>query len=620
MSALDQYTGEVWRDNRISLDYFATAFIPANSLLLIENAFQAPFHVVATAISKDRQLFESISAQDKPKFVPVFDRTLSQNELFTRYGVDMVYEGCVGMREVDGKEYLNLVPISSGIPGGSEWNSDYNVIISCVAPFTVILELRVDAAFYAIFSYQDIHPGDVLRTHYNGRRKDLLALSSRLLEDHESKIDFLIKNYMCCQTFQHTLRCQYLAVQHGVYSSEQKEICVTQRFLKCSDRGDVRDKLERVMRDFDSKMYRGLYGNREDKDAVLRVRCLCASHIDDMMRMKYFFAMLDSTCKQLTTSVDFQVIVRMWISPELRASFDVRMDAIRKMTIEYGIKCPLVIFSNEPCSQFRHLSELVRFAKDDTWLMFTDDDDIWHPLRLQQYCILMQAAHAHGQLDITYVQAGAHYCTLRDMSSDIFASTHEHVDVALKSGKLKMVHDVKIPEFWSMATRGKFARLFFQRIDDDLLDHGLCDRLFARFLALNKLKCIALTSKEFIDNNMPGFWNVMYRRNVLRGDVVHYREQALKHAPTNDLVKFEKLCTQKGVLAGNSRMIFYNVVVSVASCASKKGDGHNIVSLTFPHLRGKEKNKMEILIDGLLDNCKYLNRFRNIPALTAKDV
>lgn len=155
----------------------------------------------------------------------------------------------------------------------------------------------------------------------------------------------------------------------------------------------------------------------------------------------------------------------------------VLQQAIIEIREKYGPNGLTVIFHEEKSyTQGQHyqiLAEhLVRSKKYDpvnTWLLFSDDDDLWHEYRAELYHgYMLQVAGLSAE--VLSVQALQY---VEDCGSVVSVNCCRDVDEAILSGKLILSNPTQIDNYWANSVRLVTFRRFFQRAPAELLKKNL---------------------------------------------------------------------------------------------------------------------------------------------------
>ncbi len=194
---------------------------------------------------------------------------------------------------------------------------------------------------------------------------------------------------------------------------------------------------------------------------------LIASHVDDPARLRWFQCCLESIARQ-TVSVAVEIA---WSSDIVGAQrlFDrVRDDFISLRTFQ----------SDGRRSQFRHYETLSDGREG--WILFSDDDDLWHPRRAEDYAIF---ASVSGILTCSCLH-GLSSATSKTTLAEIQPEDFEDVDRGVESGSASVQNDrldCKVANYTQLATSRRVLREFVARAGP-LLDDRYCDLAFSVFV------------------------------------------------------------------------------------------------------------------------------------------
>lgn len=178
------------------------------------------------------------------------------------------------------------------------------------------------------------------------------------------------------------------------------------------------------------------------------------------------------------------------------------------------------VINNEPSSvegcssQFQHFQRLLQDPRlstlacngKATWIVFSDDDDLWHPERVYSYRHVIETmATLPDDRDVRSMSHAQICPGVREIASSFF-----HSEVMLQDGLAKRVvgaEDDRL-EYFDYALRLDLMQDFFEWISSGLLEHKFCDRALLRFLAL--------AGRESVFFH-PGCWMYFYNRPICEG-------------------------------------------------------------------------------------------------------
>lgn len=246
----------------------------------------------------------------------------------------------------------------------------------------------------------------------------------------------------------------------------------------------------------------------QDGEACSQPRFLImmASHIAAMHRATLLASCLQSIVDQ---THPFRLLIS-WsaASPELQsAASDVIRRAVAASSEKFGESTITVFYSARPLQQFEHyrlLFDLHDKAHErsgqhfsDKWILFSDDDDIWHPRRVAGFIDLLQWVYNsqhEGELNAVLVP----WCVQRKephidhpmcaadvgkMISDGTLSIQEELQPQVDGASLLGETSAPRGEYWQYAVRYSVAQEFFTRVANrSLLANQFCDCAFGSFV------------------------------------------------------------------------------------------------------------------------------------------
>jgi hypothetical protein len=200
---------------------------------------------------------------------------------------------------------------------------------------------------------------------------------------------------------------------------------------------------------------------------------LIASHISSEKRIAYLIETLESFMKQtllipVYLSVSFE-------SEELNTSFLQRFaktpDDFRTVIVLYinSLKTP----------QMRHMASLFPLIqKRYNWVMFSDDDDIYQPNRVEHFLVNIDRilSQANINKEFTGKEFTGKEFTGKEFTGKEFAGIYEN--------QIGEEHTTRRHEYWCYCVRTRLLGRFFATVEQypEILDNKCCDVLFAEFL------------------------------------------------------------------------------------------------------------------------------------------
>jgi hypothetical protein len=204
---------------------------------------------------------------------------------------------------------------------------------------------------------------------------------------------------------------------------------------------------------------------------------VCASHITSDVR----FACLER-------------IIRSWVVQEhpvplyLSLSFDsanltAAEQAARQQALQHQYPGLTVTLRDQPLKESEHYQQLVQelaqqYDSKQTWLVFSDDDDTWHPQRTVHYVKeLLAASDALPDTMTVYSKTRAFHDN-RGTAKHAQNLLHGPWELPVKPHNI-----LGRGEYWDHCTRLCTAQQFFASCSADLLQHKYWDLCFRKFLS-----------------------------------------------------------------------------------------------------------------------------------------
>jgi len=261
---------------------------------------------------------------------------------------------------------------------------------------------------------------------------------------------------------------------------------------------------------------------------------LMAAHIRTAGRLQRFRHVLNSIQKQELPGREAEFIFSVsWSSSEeFGASVQTTVEdvlAFAERTEQASGVSMVAVRQHEKHSQFQHLQAALALAEEtlrprllaeptagarhSVWVIFGDDDDIWHRQRVAEY---VRAMRAHPTLDgvaifVTVARANCQYD--KRLSDRDLPFEDTKIEQFLRSGKgtrmdktdfcvdwrkrvkaeggracFLQVPDELTLEYFDFCPRLRVLREFFDTTSPDLLPHRYCDLRFNEFLRLYPYK------------------------------------------------------------------------------------------------------------------------------------
>ena len=199
---------------------------------------------------------------------------------------------------------------------------------------------------------------------------------------------------------------------------------------------------------------------------------LLASHISSARRLKYLQYCLRSIAEQ--SDPPAALYLSWYADDELAVSVS---DTFAKQSLPLRF---VPLQQKQQLSQYEHLSRALHQAEKElpaaptsTWLMFSDDDDLWHP---QRTALVRKACVAHPSCEALAFSVYAHPAAER--SREVTSSAE--VDRALDARTAGLW--VGASEIFQYAVRPDALARFLQAEPRSVRQHKFCDVRFSQFL------------------------------------------------------------------------------------------------------------------------------------------
>ncbi|CAE8584751.1 unnamed protein product, partial [Polarella glacialis] len=212
-------------------------------------------------------------------------------------------------------------------------------------------------------------------------------------------------------------------------------------------------------------------------DVSFRLAGLLSSHVGDRKRLIRLQNCLESVAEQ-TEKLDAFFVV--WSAPDTLAP------EVESMLNDLGKKLapsPLHwLRQTNRTSQFYDLrwiyNELVSREPKGTWLIFSDDDDLWGPERVRLYLeVINENCRQPGVTGVCATHK------VRPTSRSKVAQKVAEVFQHLESGSAAHCGGVHVEEeFFDFAVPAESLGNFFNTCNDETLLHPFCDLRFSRFI------------------------------------------------------------------------------------------------------------------------------------------
>lgn len=212
--------------------------------------------------------------------------------------------------------------------------------------------------------------------------------------------------------------------------------------------------------------------------------------------------------------------------------------------------------SSQSLSQGQHYQRLVRLLQQQgcngrqTWLLLTDDDDLWHPRRSLLYATALQEVSRDADMSQLLALSSPLYV---DAAADHKATTAMCVHRLLRSGAATVHRVVKHgksglsrPEAWCYSMRLGTLAQYFAAADPTVLSHVYWDLCLVKFLNSGNPRWRTWVA-HMGDALLCGSWMYFYRRDASVGPASRPAASQFSHAVLPPaLARFDRL--QPGIV------------------------------------------------------------------------
>lgn len=178
--------------------------------------------------------------------------------------------------------------------------------------------------------------------------------------------------------------------------------------------------------------------------------CLIASHINCDERASNFLELLNMINNQ-------QNCLKKNIYISMSNEIDIDVSNIKNKINEYNFH---MIYNNIKLSQFEHYNKLIKTIvindPKNTWIIFSDDDDIWSENRLSTISCCLNDNELSDNLGCLIIPSYELYD-----GKTVPCDNMNYVDLCI---------------------RYKYVKLFFDNVNENVLKHKFCDVFFLNIL------------------------------------------------------------------------------------------------------------------------------------------
>lgn len=461
------YTGIVYQNPNIKVNkktIEAIENIKSQELLLVEHIFMGPYEICHSIIRDNEYLFNNLEPCD---IMWNENNLINDTAKMNQYAINKMINNCA--KNGEGRLIFGIIDSKIG------HSCSPNVVSFPYSRVCKYLEI----CYTFTYSIKNISKGDTLTgipcasnvcncgTSTEERkkffkiiddmsttiRKREMELMNNIILKYESSLEG--KTIMMYQYLAHNgIRCAGINSDLALYG---------QRFLNISNEkystGSIEEKQDKFKKNA-KLIFDTLIGKTVNfRDRLLQIDmnecknniiCLIASHLNNYERIDNFNELLNDINSQLGCE-------NKTIKISLSCDNGLNISKTLELIEEYGFG---LNHSKKKLSQFEHYKILVNQLKIDdpsnTWIIFSDDDDIWNEKRIVMYDRLLEKVK-----DDNVVFLKTPMCEL--------------INGEIKEAK-------EGANYVDLCVRYKYVKLFFDNITNNALKHRYCDVFFASFI------------------------------------------------------------------------------------------------------------------------------------------
>lgn len=187
----------------------------------------------------------------------------------------------------------------------------------------------------------------------------------------------------------------------------------------------------------------------------MRLITLIASHLDGKPRLHHFLKLIKSINDQIDYFDEIDVRISISMDESLNAA---DVNALLNTTNKLAFK---IYNHDNKKSQFEHYeflcSQIKEYDSDDTWILFSDDDDEWAQIRLAAY----------------------HYMINRIMEKKL---EYDMTTSICYTNEKSQMASTYIGNYTDYCVKLKYLRIFFENTNPEQLQNKYCDCYFVKFI------------------------------------------------------------------------------------------------------------------------------------------
>jgi hypothetical protein len=189
--------------------------------------------------------------------------------------------------------------------------------------------------------------------------------------------------------------------------------------------------------------------------------------------------------------------------------------------------------SEEIISQFQHYKKLCEILIEkynkNTWIVFTDDDDIWDKDRILYFKTLVDnLKKLNKENSVSHIQIPTHCVNYKDDFDDTYEMRNlNHIEVSNINSSHQHL------DYWQFSCQLKYLKDFIENCNEELLNDGYCNLYFVKYFYNTKTPAYRWYTKD--KSRFVYYW-----RGMAGGEnpgSVHLLEKLKKKSPEESMIK-----------------------------------------------------------------------------------
>jgi hypothetical protein len=253
---------------------------------------------------------------------------------------------------------------------------------------------------------------------------------------------------------------------------------------------------------------------------------LCSSYLSNLIKIKWINEMIESWKSQ---SHHVPLYISISLDESIKTIFNHYLES------KWKIDDLTFFVYDEKLSQFQHYQKLcckmIEKYSRDTWIVFSDDDDIWDKDRILYYWTLLSNLKKLGKEDaISHMQIPTYCVNYKDNFDENYDVRNlDHIESA------NFTHQHL--DYWQFSCQLKYLENFINRCSPILLADGYCNLYFVKYFYNKKTPAYRWYTKD--KQRFVYYWRGNAGKD--KEGNVHLLDQLKKKSPEESMIK---ICLQ----------------------------------------------------------------------------